>query len=57
MGLKKDAQIQLNISAGDLNTILDALSKMPYKEVYHIIAEIHQQVKSQTDSIKKSNNS
>lgn len=57
MGLKKDAQIQLDISAGDLNTILDALSKMPYKEVYHIIAEIHQQVKSQTDSIKTSNNS
>lgn len=57
MGLKKDAQIQLSISAGDLNTILDALSKMPYKEVYHIIAEIHQQVKSQTDSIKTGNNS
>jgi len=57
MGLKKDAQIQLNISAGDINTILDALSKMPYKEVYHIIAEIHQQVKSQTDSIKTGNNS
>ena len=57
MGLKKDAQIQLQITAGDLNTILDALSKMPYKEVYHIIADIHQQVKSQTDITKTSNNS
>jgi len=57
MGLKKDSQIQLSITAEDLNTILDALSKMPYKEVYHIIAEIHQQVKSQTDSTKTINNS
>lgn len=57
MGLKKEAQIQLQITAGDLNTILDALSKMPYKEVYHIIADIHQQVKSQTDATKTSNNS
>ena len=48
MGLKKDVQIELNIKAADLNIILDALSKMPYKEVYHLIADIHLQVKEQS---------
>lgn len=47
MGIKKDTKIQLELRAEEINTILDGLSALPYKQVFHIIAQIHEQVKAQ----------
>ncbi len=48
MGIKKDTHLNLELSASDINTILDGLANLPYKEVFHLIAKIHQQINAQT---------
>ncbi len=48
MGIKKETKLQLELSADEINIILDGLANMPYKNVFHLIARIHQQINIQT---------
>jgi len=48
MGIKKETPLKLELSAAEINTILDGLAAMPYKQVFHLIARIHEQIKQQT---------
>lgn len=48
MGIKKETPLQLTLSADEINTILDGLASMPYKQVFHLIARIHEQINLQT---------
>ncbi len=50
MALSKNSVIQLKLSAQEINTVLDGLAAMPYKDVFHLIENIHQQVKIQSNS-------
>jgi hypothetical protein len=50
MGIKKETPLQLTLSAADINTILDGLAAMPYKQVFHLIARIHEQINQQTQN-------
>ncbi len=49
--LSKDTIIELRLTVKEINTILDGLSALPYKDVYHLIESIHNQVKN-TSNIK-----
>jgi hypothetical protein len=51
--ISKDTIIELRLTAKEVNTILDGLSALPYKDVYHLIESIHSQVRKNSD-IKKS---
>ena len=48
MVIKKETPLTLELSAAEINTILDGLAAMPYKQVAQLIAQIHQQVRNQT---------
>ncbi len=48
MAVSKSSIIDLNLTAQEVNTILDGLAAMPYKNVYHLIEKIHSQVKTQS---------
>lgn len=48
MAISKDTILALNLSAKEVNLILDGLAAMPYKDVFHIIEKIHSQVNSQS---------
>ncbi len=50
MGIKKETPLQLTLSAAEINTILDGLASMPYKQVFHLIARIHEQINQQTQN-------
>jgi hypothetical protein len=50
MGIKKETPLQLTLSAAEINTILDGLAAMPYKQVFHLIARIHEQINQQTQN-------
>ena len=46
------AQVQnytVTVQAQDMATIMNALSAMPYKDVYGIIARLSQQINTQTE--------
>lgn len=47
MGIKKETPLQLELNAAEINTILDGLASMPYKQVFHLIARIHEQINQQ----------
>lgn len=47
MGIKKETPLQLELSAAEINTILDGLASMPYKQVFHLIVRIHEQINQQ----------
>jgi|LauGreDrversion4_2_1035121.scaffolds.fasta_scaffold2815672_1 hypothetical protein len=49
MALSKNSIIELNLSAQEINIILDGLAAMPYKNVYHLIEKIHAQVNTQSN--------
>jgi hypothetical protein len=48
MGIKKDTDLVLNLTAEEVNLVLDGLANLPYKNVYHIIDKIRNQVISET---------
>jgi len=50
MGIKKETPLQLTLSAAEINTILDGLASMPYKQVFHLIGKIHEQINQQTQN-------
>jgi hypothetical protein len=55
MAVSKTSIIELNLTAQEINTILDGLAAMPYKNVYHLIEKIHTQVKTQSNSTHSGN--
>ena len=48
MGIKKDTDLVLNLTAEEVNLVLDGLANLPYKNVYHVIDKIRSQVISET---------
>jgi hypothetical protein len=48
MGIKKDTDLVLNLTAEEVNLVLDGLVNLPYKNVYHVIDKIRNQVISET---------
>ena len=48
MGIKKNTDLSLNLTAEEVNLILDGLANLPYKQVYHLIKKIQHQVISDT---------
>ena len=46
-------EIQLQLTIDDLNTIIESLSKQPFKDVYKLIEKIHIQAKDQMIEQKK----
>jgi len=46
MGIKKDTNLILNLTAEEVNLVLDGLANLPYKKVYHVIDKIKNQVNS-----------
>ncbi len=50
MAISKNSVIELKLTAQQINTVLDGLAAMPYKDVFHLIENIHKQVKSQSNS-------
>jgi len=48
MGIKKETPLKLELSAAEVNSVLDGLAAMPYKQVAKLIALIHEQVRNQT---------
>lgn len=54
MGIKKNTDLDLNVTAEEVNLILDGLANLPYKQVYHLIKKIQQQAVSQnTPNVKE----
>jgi hypothetical protein len=47
MGIKKDTDLMLKLTAEEVNLVLDGLANLPYKKVYHIIDKIRNQVISE----------
>lgn len=45
----KNSKIVLQLNHNDVNTILTALSKRPFEEVFSLIGEIHTQSKNQLE--------
>lgn len=50
MAISKNSIIELKLTAQEINTVLDGLAAMPYKNVFHLIENIHQQVKTQSNT-------
>lgn len=44
MGIKKNTEVPLVLTAEEINVILDGLANMPYKQVFHLIKKIQNQV-------------
>ncbi len=44
MGIKKNTDLNLNVTAEEVNLILDGLANLPYKQVYHLIKKIQHQI-------------
>jgi|LakMenEpi03Aug12_release.lakeMendotaPanAssembly.Ray.scaffolds.fasta_scaffold2951629_2 hypothetical protein len=51
MGIKKNTDLSLNLTAEEVNLILDGLANLPYKQVYHLIKKIQHQVISDTQKL------
>jgi hypothetical protein len=51
MGIKKNTDLSLNLTAEEVNLILDGLANLPYKQVYHLIKKIQHQVNSDTQKL------
>ena len=51
MGIKKNTDLSLNLTAEEVNLILDGLANLPYKQVYHLIKKIQNQVISYTQKL------
>jgi hypothetical protein len=47
MGIKRNTQVEVILTAEEINLVLDGLANLPYKQVYHLIKKIQQQVVSQ----------
>lgn len=47
MGIKKDTDLVLSLTAEEVNLVLDGLANLPYKNVYHVIDKIRNQVISE----------
>ncbi len=54
MGIKRNTQIEVVLTAEEINLVLDGLANLPYKQVYHLIKKIQQQAVSQnTPNVKE----
>jgi hypothetical protein len=51
MGIKKNTDLNLNVTAEEVNLILDGLANLPYKQVYHLIKKIQHQVISDSQKL------
>jgi len=51
MGIKKNTDLNLNVTAEEVNLILDGLANLPYKQVYHLIKKIQHQVISDSQNL------
>lgn len=51
MGIKKNTDLDLNVTAEEVNLILDGLANLPYKQVYHLIKKIQHQVVSNSQKL------
>lgn len=51
MGIKKNTDLNLNVTAEEVNLILDGLANLPYKQVYHLIKKIQHQVVSDSQKL------
>ena len=51
MGIKKNTDLNLTLTAEEVNLILDGLAKLPYKQVYHLIKKIQHQVVSDSQKL------
>ena len=56
MAIKKNQPLKIELTAEELNIILDGLSVQPYKKVYHLIEKIHQQVHKQSQESEEGKN-
>jgi hypothetical protein len=51
MGIKKNTDLNLNVTAEEVNLILDGLANLTYKQVYHLIKKIQHQVISDSQKL------
>ncbi len=51
MGIKKNTEISLVLTAEEINLILDGLANLPYKQVFHLIKKVQNQVVAKNSEI------
>ena len=45
--MNENQEVQLTLSVGEVNQILDALGNIPYRQIYQLIGKIQRQAEDQ----------
>lgn len=45
--MNETSEIQIQLTLGEINQILEALGSLPYRQVYQLIGKVQQQAESQ----------
>lgn len=53
--MNETQEIQLTLSLGEVNQILDALGNIPYRQIYQLIGKIQRQAEDQLQPTANSN--
>lgn len=53
--MNETSEIQIQLTLGEINQILDALGSLPYRQVYQLIGKIQQQAESQLQQFERPN--